>query len=156
MTTPSPPGTILITGANGGLGSALAKTLSESADLSKLHAVYTVRNVETATSLKSALTNAKPDHKHDIISLDLSNLTNVRQVAATLNKRVANGSLPPIRAFIHNAAFQEQTTQSFTGDGFDMSFQCNYLSHWLLVMLLLESMDKENGRIVVVGSSGHE
>lgn len=89
-------------------------------------------------------------------ALDLSRLSSVRQAAADINARVAAGSLPRIRCLILNAAYQEHTTQDFTPDGFDMTFQCNYLSHWLLVLLLLQSMDRERGRVVVVGSWSHE
>jgi len=154
MTTSS--GVIIVTGANGGLGSAISKTIATSPDSLAFHGIYTVRNVETAIALAAALTHAKPDHQHDVVALDLSKLANVRAVAASINTRVANNSLPPIRALILNAAFQEHTTQTFTDDGYDMSFQSNYLSHWMLTLLLLQSMDKEHGRIVVVSSCGHE
>lgn len=50
----------------------------------------------------------------------------------------------------------EWTTESFTKDGFEMAFQSNYLTHWLLTVKLLQSMDKNKGRIVVLGSWSHE
>ncbi|KAK0714176.1 putative short-chain dehydrogenase [Lasiosphaeria miniovina] len=149
-------GSILITGANGGLGCAIVKQIINSPDLSKLHGIYTVRKVDTATALSSTLSHSKLDHSHDTLALDLSSLANVRQFAAGINKRVAEGSLPPIRALIPNAGFQEHSTQTLTDDGFDVSFESNYLSHWLLVLLLLQSMDKEHGRIVVIGSFTHD
>ncbi len=37
-----------------------------------------------------------------------------------------------------------------------MSFQVNYLAHFLFTLLLLQSMDKTHGRIVVIGSWTHE
>ena len=46
--------------------------------------------------------------------------------------------------------------QSWTDDGFDVTFAANYLGHWLLTLLLLESMNKEAGRIIVIGSQSHE
>jgi NAD(P)-dependent dehydrogenase (short-subunit alcohol dehydrogenase family) len=46
--------------------------------------------------------------------------------------------------------------ENFTDDGFDMSFASNYLGHWLLTLLLLQSIDRECGRIVVLGSITHE
>lgn len=63
-----------------------------------------------------------------------------------------------------NAGFQDfgkqQWVQVLDDDddnkGIDVTFAANYLGHWLLVLLLLESMDKEHGRIVVIGSQSHE
>lgn len=112
--------------------------------------------MEKATALNEALESAPSGHKYEKMALDLSKLSIVREVANTINKRVAEGSLPRIRALILNAGYQEHTTQTFSSDDFDISFQANYLSHWLLTLMLLQSMDKENGRIVVLGSSTHE
>ncbi|KAF2853762.1 NAD(P)-binding protein [Plenodomus tracheiphilus IPT5] len=153
----SPIGTIFITGANGGLGSALVKRIASSADYTpKYHGFYTVRKVETASALADALASAKPYHKYTKVSLDLSSLAQVRHVAESFNKSVADGSVPRIRALILNAGYQEHAEQSFSSDGFDMSFQCNYLAHFLLTVMLLESMDREHGRIIVIGSSTHD
>lgn len=152
-------GTILLTGANGGLGSAIVSKILSSPDLaSSYHGIYTVRQVDRATALNSLLqtTHARQHHAHEIAALDLSRLESVREVAREINSRVSAGLLPPLRAVILNAAYQEWTTQDYTPDGFDMSFQCNYLSHWLLVLLILQSMDEEHGRVVVLGSWSHE
>ena len=70
--------------------------------------------------------------------------------------RISAGTIPPIRALILNAGFQDFGKQSWTDDGLDTTFAANYLGHWLLTLLLLESLDKENGRIVVIGSQSHE
>ncbi|KAK8106958.1 Short-chain dehydrogenase [Apiospora kogelbergensis] len=89
---------------------------------------------------------------HEQISLDLSRLSNVREVAAAVNARVQSGTIPPIRALILNADFEEFDTQTWNEDGLDMSFVVNYLGHWLLTLLLLTSMDREDGRIVWISS----
>ena len=99
---------------------------------------------------------AATKHQYDLIPLDLSSLKAVRAVADQVNSRVARREIPPIRALILNAAYQEHAEQTFTEDGFDMTNQCNYLSHFLLTLLLLKSMDKKEGRIVVLGSWSHE
>ncbi len=153
----APSGTIFLTGANGGLGTAIIERIvSSKAIANEYYGVYTAREVAAANKLQGALAGAPSEHRHDEYSLDLSKLANVRLIAATINKRVAEGSLPPIRALILNAGYQEHTEQYFSEDGLDMSFQCNYLSHWLLTLMLLRSMDKEHGRIIVLGSSTHE
>lgn len=77
-------------------------------------------------------------------------------MANHINARVAGGRLPPIRAIIENAAYQEHAEQNFSNDGFDMTFHATYLGHWLLTLKLLQSMDKDNGRVAVVGSYSHD
>lgn len=148
-------GTILLTGANGGLGTAIVDTIVSRPELSGCHGVYTVRDANTATALQTALGGTK-SHPHDILSLDLSKLENVRQVAAAVNAKVLAGEVPPIRALILNTAYRESQGQTRTGSGLDIAFATNYLGHWLLVLLLLQSMDQESGRIVVIGSWVHE
>ena len=73
-----------------------------------------------------------------------------------LQNRVSAGEIPPIRALILNAGFQDFGKQSWTDNKLDTTFAANYLGHWLLTLLLLQSMDKEAGRIVLVGSQAHE
>jgi NAD(P)-dependent dehydrogenase (short-subunit alcohol dehydrogenase family) len=144
-------GTILVTGANGGLGSAIARQIAQTLELSsKYHSVFIVRNVDMAITLKDIVNRAPTSFNHDTVSIDLSHLSSIREGAKAINARVADGSLPLIRALILSAGFQELETQAFSSDGFDMTFQVNYLSHFLLVLLLLQSLDKEHGRIVIV------
>ncbi|KAK8074575.1 short-chain dehydrogenase [Apiospora hydei] len=154
-------GTILLTGANGSLGRAIVSGIVSSPEFAAYHGVYTVRNASAAAGLKDILDNTRqnaphPPHKQDIMSLDLSGLANVREFAAKFNAAVASGEIPPVRVLILNAGWQEFTTQTWTDDGFDMTFMTNYLGHWLLALLLLQSMDREAGKVVVVGSLAHD
>lgn len=152
----SAKGSILVTGANGGLGSAIVQNIIQSPTLAKsYHGLYTVRSADRADAVQGVLKKAE-GHTYDLVPLDLSSLSSTRKVAEDINRRVAEGSVPPIRALVLNAAWQEYTTQTMTGDGFDMTFQATHLSHFLLALLLLKSLDKENGRVVVLGSWTHE
>jgi NAD(P)-dependent dehydrogenase (short-subunit alcohol dehydrogenase family) len=150
-----PEGSIVLTGANGGLGIGFVSELLKSPHAISYRAIYTVRNVKTAQSLQAALKNAPATHKHEISALDLTTIASVRAWADTINSRVADGSLPPIRALILNAAFQDETKQVFTSDGLDANFEINYLANFLLILLLLQSIDKTHGRIVFVSSCAH-
>ncbi|KAI0830962.1 NAD(P)-binding protein [Hypoxylon sp. FL0890] len=151
-------GSILVTGANGGLGSNIVKQIVSRPALARDHyGLYTVRKVDSAQDAKKALQNAqKVQHKYDLLSIDLASRDSVRKLAADINARVASGEVPPIRALVLCAAYQEHDQHNFTNDGFDMTFQATYLSQFLLSLLLLQSMDKENGRIVVLGSWSHD
>jgi NAD(P)-dependent dehydrogenase (short-subunit alcohol dehydrogenase family) len=150
--------TVVLTGANGGLGCAIVKRFVDHTDPEiAYHGIYTVRSPVHAESLRAVASRAEiTGHTYDIPSLDLSNLASVRKFAEHINGQVATGVIPPIRSLILNAGYQEQTTQTFTEDGFDTTFQVNYLSHFLLALLLLQSMDRERSRIVLLSSWTHE
>ncbi|KAI1769945.1 NAD(P)-binding protein [Hypoxylon cercidicola] len=121
------------------------------------HGLYTVRKVEGADALKKAVRGAgKANHQYDPIPLDLSSLESVRKVATDINARVASGEIPPLRVLVLSAAYQDHFNQELTEDGFDMTFQTTYLSHFLLTLLLLQSLDKDEGRVVVIGSWSHD
>lgn len=154
----APVGTIVVTGANGGLGSAIVSAVKSNSSLAQdYYGLYAVRNPQTATQVQATLRNASHvEHVHELVALDLGSLSSVRSAASEINRRVDNGEIPRIRALILNAGWQEYTTQTITKDGFDMAFHVNYLGHFLLTLLLLQSLDRDNGRIVVVGSWSHE
>ncbi|KAK9423234.1 putative Ketoreductase (KR) domain-containing protein [Seiridium unicorne] len=99
-------GTILVTGSNGGLGSAIVEQIASKPELSAYHGLYTVRDTTHTPALTSALTR-HPAHSHDIVGFDLTKLDSVRQVAKEINARVSTNEIPPIRALILNAGFQD-------------------------------------------------
>ncbi|KAF2703703.1 NAD(P)-binding protein [Pleomassaria siparia CBS 279.74] len=153
----NPKGTIIVTGANGGLGSATVSQIVTSPQLnSSYHGVYTVRNTTAAHTLDTALSNQNlRPHSHEKVSLDLSQLSSVREVAADINERIAAGTIPRIHALILNAGYEEFETQTWTQNGLDTTFATNYLGHWLLTLLLLQSMDPQVGRVLWISSWSH-
>ncbi|KAI0441875.1 putative short-chain dehydrogenase [Xylaria telfairii] len=148
-------GTVLITGANGGLGAAMVEQIESEPSFATYHGLYTVRESNSASTLKKILSK-NPSRPHDIIELDLSDLDGVRRTAETINTRVAAGTYLPIELLILNAGFQDFGKQAWTPDGLDKTFTANYLGHWLLTLLLLRSIDRDSGRIVVIGSQAHD
>lgn len=152
-------GSILITGANGGLGSSIVSRVVSSGLGGRYHGIYTVRTPKGAEPVRASIEKCnrrRPQHTYDFFNLDLSSLDSTRVCARDINRRVADGSLPRIRALVLNAGYQESTTLEFSDDGFDMTFQVNFLSHFLFTLMVLQSMDKEKGRVVVVGSWSHK
>ncbi|CAM1506791.1 Fc.00g064320.m01.CDS01 [Cosmosporella sp. VM-42] len=150
-------GSILVTGTNGGLGSAIVGHILKTPDLaSNYTGVYTVRKAAAATHLKKVLGSAPKSHKHEIVDLDLGSLASVKKTATEINRRVAAGELQPIRALVLNAGYQDHEDLNMTGDGFEASWQINFLSNMVLSLLLLQSMDKKGGRILVVCSWSHD
>ncbi|KAL8824249.1 MAG: hypothetical protein Q9191_005187 [Dirinaria sp. TL-2023a] len=149
-------GTFILTGANGGLGAATVTRFLESPESQTNKGVFTVRNPATADAAKSALHGSPNAAQHEIVPLDMSTLAGVRTGAAEINRKVKAGEFPPIRALVLNAAVQDAKGQKFTEDGFESHFGVNYLANWLLVLLLLQSMDPEEGRIIIVASWSHD
>ena len=154
-------GSILVTGSNGGLGTAFVSKLLKSPKASEYRGIYMVRNPTTATALHNVLKQAPKKHQHEILALDLGSLEAIRITAEDINARVTKGTLEPIRVLVLNAAVQfsgpnSLKPQHFTSDGFESSFAVNYLANFLLVLLLLQSMDKEHGRIVMISSFTHD
>ncbi|ROV99225.1 hypothetical protein VPNG_08245 [Cytospora leucostoma] len=123
-------GTILVTGTNGTVGSEIVSQFVSTPELAAYHGIYTVRNAENAPGLARALQSRESSqtHSHEVISLDLADLHSVRAIAKKVNQQVADGEIPPIRALILNPGYLEFTTH----------------------------MDRDMGRIVVVGSESHD
>jgi NAD(P)-dependent dehydrogenase (short-subunit alcohol dehydrogenase family) len=101
-------GSILVTGTNGGLGSAIVADILNKPELASSYTgLYTVRKAATATRLQKILSAAPKSHKHNVINMDLSSLASVRTTAAEINRQVAAGDLPPIKVLILNAGYQD-------------------------------------------------
>lgn len=168
-TTQTPPpcsGTILVTGANGGLGRGFITALTRSPYAAEYHGVYTDRDDAAAKELDSFLggrakaKGAGTGHSWEASALDLGSLASIRAFAASVNARVAGGSLPPVRALVLVAGYLDVSPDAkkprrFTADGHEAVWGINYLANFLLVLLLLRSMDKERGRVVMISSWSH-
>lgn len=163
----SPPpckGTILVTGANGGLGRGFITALSRSPYAKDHRGIYLDRDDAAAkeldTFIKTKVQPKSKDHQWETSALDLGSLAKIRAFAATINSRVAEGSLEPIRALVLVAGYLDVAPEAskprrFTEDGHEAVWGINYLANFLLVLLLLQSMDKEHGRVVMVSSWSH-
>lgn len=56
------------------------------------------------------------------LALDFSRISDVRDVAMDINKQVQKGNIPPIQNTVINAGFCEFARQTWTEDGFELSF----------------------------------
>jgi NAD(P)-dependent dehydrogenase (short-subunit alcohol dehydrogenase family) len=147
-------GTLIVTGAAGGIGRAIAKRWTESPH--PCTGLFTVRNADNVNVQPLRDILLQSDYHYSIASLELSSLTSVRSFAADINARVSSGTLPPIQALVLNAGYMSKLGQRFTEDDYEMNFQVNYLSNFLLVLSLLPSIDCEAGRIVFITSFSHD
>jgi NAD(P)-dependent dehydrogenase (short-subunit alcohol dehydrogenase family) len=152
------PGTVLITGANGSLGLGFVQALLASHPEYTL--VATVRNPSaeqdpnTAQLLK--LLAKHPKSQTHLETLDLGSLASVRAFADGIATKVSSNNLPPISAIVCNAFTWSLSGQRHTQDNYEATFQVSHLSHMLLVLRLLGSMDPAAGRIVMLGSEAYD
>ncbi|MAD83246.1 MAG: hypothetical protein CL912_09785 [Deltaproteobacteria bacterium] len=149
----SPAGSILITGPNGGIGIGFVSQFLKSPYALTHSAIYAVRDPAKATDLKAALTKAPEGHKYVLLPIDLTSQSSIRSFATDVNTRVSSGSVLPISALILNAGVQDTAREYFTDDGFERTFFVNYLANFLLTLLLLQSMDKQHGRVIYTSST---
>lgn len=140
--------TILITGANRGLGYATARRLAAEQPAPIVLAGRDREGLEQAAQriqAESGHSQLLPMH------LDLAELSAVRAFAAQLRDR----DLPPLSLLIANAGISRRDVAARSADGIELTFAVNHLGHFLLVHLLLAQMAPP-ARIIVVSSSRHD
>ena len=120
---------VLITGANAGLGREAARQLALQKGISKVY--LACRNPTKAEVAKAALEHATGRKIFEIVLMDVTDLGSVRAAVTRLST--------PIDAVILNAGGTGgQTPNSLTNDGVTNIFATNVLGHVVLVDALLE------------------
>lgn len=137
--------TILITGANTGIGKATAEALA--ADGSRLY--LACRSEAKTRPVIDEITAATGNAEVHFLPLDLGNLASVRACAAAFLALDV-----PLDVLINNAGVAGQ--RGLTDDGFELTFGVNHLGHFLLTQLLLDKLKASApARIVTVSSRSH-
>src|SRR5215831_5961328 len=126
--------TVVITGANSGIGRAAATALGAKG----ARVVLAVRNTAKGEEAAAAMPGTT-----EVRELDLASLRSVREFAS--------GWDGEIDLLINNAGVMVPPL-SRTRDGFELQFGTNHLGHFALTNLLLEHI---TGRVVTVSSTGH-
>jgi NAD(P)-dependent dehydrogenase (short-subunit alcohol dehydrogenase family) len=144
--------TVVITGANSGLGYACAYTLLTSAP--PWHVVLACRDKRRAgIAVEKLRESATSGARVEAMILDLASLASVRAFSVELERRLKARELPAFHGLICNAAMQG--ARVFTADGFEATFAVSHLGHYLLVNLLLPLLERP-ARIAVVASGVHD
>jgi NAD(P)-dependent dehydrogenase (short-subunit alcohol dehydrogenase family) len=123
--------TVIVTGANSGIGFATAKTLAARG----ARVVLAVRDVTKGQRAADSIQGVTEVRKIDLASLD-----SVRAFASAWNG--------PIDVLINNAGASSPTLRR-TADGFELLFGTNHLGPFALTNLLLPNVV---GRVVMLGS----
>jgi protochlorophyllide reductase len=137
--------TILITGANSGIGLDASKKLAAAG-----HDVYVA-----CRTLSKAKEAARVSNAAGAFECDLSSLSSVKRLVEEWGNR-------PIDALCLNAGVAMSTSETmphFTAEGFEETIGVNHFGHFLLAQKLLPNLEKSSlahPRLVVTASSVHD
>ncbi|KAG2389299.1 hypothetical protein C9374_013859 [Naegleria lovaniensis] len=134
----------IITGASvGALGYEAAKQLA------KLGAtvVLIVYNMQIGNDVTAKLKDELGEVKVEYLVADLSELEQVRQVACKIRSKFGRVDI------LINCAATMMCPHALTRDGIEIQFAVNYLSHFLLTMLLKDLVMKCQGRVINFSSN---
>jgi NAD(P)-dependent dehydrogenase (short-subunit alcohol dehydrogenase family) len=134
--------TVLITGANAGIGKDVARQLAAGGDAGKIY--LACRNQEKAQAAQEDLEAATGRQIFEIVAMDMSDLHSVRAAAASITE--------PLDALVMNAGGTGgPAPRALTQDGVTYMFASNVLGHVVLAETLLKD-SKLTEVAVYVGS----
>ena len=136
--------TIVVTGANSGIGLEAARMFAEHG----ARVVMACRTVSKGEAAAAYIRKTAPSARLEVMGLDLADLDSVRSFAAGL--RSLHGEL---HALVNNAGVMA-LPHARTAQGFEMQLGTNHFGHFALTGLLLESL-APSARIVNVSSAVH-
>ncbi len=136
---------IVITGANTGIGKVTARELARQGH----DVLLACRSAERTEPVVEELRRETGNDRVDFVPLDLADLASVRRAAQSILD-----SDRRIDVLINNAGLAGQ--RGLTVDGFELAFGVNHLGHFLLTNLLLERLvGSAPARVVNVASRAH-
>ncbi|MBV6642133.1 MAG: SDR family NAD(P)-dependent oxidoreductase [Cyclobacteriaceae bacterium] len=136
----------IVTGANTGLGYYTALGLAQK----DFEVVLACRNLEKAEKAKESIKEIYPDAKLKCLEIDLGKQSSVRAFVKQFFLHYKQLDL-----LVNNAGIM-MTPYEITEDGFEGQLATNYLGHFTLTALLLETLEKtKDSRIVMVSSLSH-
>lgn len=138
--------TVVITGANVGIGFEAAKVLA----VRGATVVLACRDVEKGQRAAEAIRGEVEEASVPVVQLDLASLASVREAAEAIRS-----SSPHLDLLVNNAGVMQVPYQR-TEDGFELTFATNHLGHFALTGLLLDRLLATPGsRVVTVSSVAH-
>ena len=139
--------TIIVTGANTGLGYETTITLAKKG----AKVIMACRNLSKAKAAKDKIEEQVPEADLEVMEIDLSNLRSIRKFAQEFQEKHDQ-----LAVLINNAGVM-MTPYMETDEGFELQFVSNHLGHFLLTGLLLPNLLKApKSRIVSLSSLIHK
>lgn len=136
--------TVIVTGANSGMGMATVRALSDMG----AKVIMLCRSEKRGTEALEKLSSEKY-RDLELILCDLGNYDSIRAFA-----NIVRRGYDHIDILVNNAGFISLDRQE-TGEGLERQFGINHIGHFLLTMSLLDLIG-EGGRIVNVASGAHK
>ncbi|MEK6478448.1 oxidoreductase [Catalinimonas sp. 4WD22] len=137
----------IVTGANTGLGYETALALAKKGG----KVIMACRNLSKANAAKTKIETEVPKADLEVMEIDLSSLQSVRNFA-----KVYQSKFDRLDVLINNAGVM-MPPYTQTEDGFELQLGANYLGHFLLTGLLLDTILKTpNSRVVTLSSIAHK
>ncbi|XP_071801425.1 retinol dehydrogenase 13-like [Asterias amurensis] len=138
--------TVIITGANCGIGKETAKDLARRGG----HVILACRDEKKAEKARREIVDDTGNQDVVVRKLDLASLKSIREFAQQINAEESN-----LHVLINNAGIM-RCPYLQTEDGFEMQFGVNHLGHFYLTNLLLDKMKSSSpSRIINVSSLAH-
>jgi NAD(P)-dependent dehydrogenase (short-subunit alcohol dehydrogenase family) len=135
--------TIVVTGANSGLGLEAARAFAGRG----AHVVLACRSPERAEGARASIAQSHPTASIEVMALDLANLSSVRVFGAAFAAKHDR-----LDVLCNNAGVMALPRRE-TVDGFEMQIGTNHLGHFALTGLLLPVLLRTPGSRVVTQSS---
>ncbi|MFI5040869.1 MAG: SDR family oxidoreductase [Acidimicrobiales bacterium] len=137
---------VLVTGANTGIGKETAAAVAARGATTLLACRNLAKGHEAAADIRAMTGNENVV----VIQLDLKDLAAIERCASEVNDRFGR-----VDVLVNNAGGW-WSSREVTAQGFEQTFAVNYLGHYVLTRLLLESLrHAAPSRIVNVTSLGH-
>ena len=156
---PAPPNTsfagktVLVTGANTGLGFEAAKHYL---NLDAARLIIAVRSLDKGSAAKARLEQAYPNKKDviDVLPLDMNSYKSIKEFVDTISTKYEYLDVALLNAGISNRLY------STSPEGWEETLQVNTLSTALLALLLLPKLrasrrDQGDAHLVIVSSGLH-
>lgn len=144
---PANPRTIVITGANSGIGLASTFHFARKGD----RVVMACRSLDKANAAKDQIRAEVPDANLVVLPLDVSSLDSVQEFARLFAEQVGQ-----LDVLINNAGIVA-IPLSRNSAGHEMQLATNYLGAFALTGLLLPHFNPQRqGRVVSIGSLAHK
>lgn len=139
--------TVLITGANDGIGRATATRLAKRG----AHLVLACRNENNAQLTANEIARETGNERIDTLPLDLADLSSIRRAS-----ELFLAEYPRLDVLINNAGVYCDSLE-LTEQGYELQFGVNHLGHFLLTLNLLPAMQcsKQCSRVINVSSELH-
>jgi NAD(P)-dependent dehydrogenase (short-subunit alcohol dehydrogenase family) len=137
----------IVTGANTGLGYENSLSLAKKG----ARVIMACRSLEKANAAKENIQKEVPKADVEVMEIDLSSLNSVRNFAKSFQSKYDR-----LDVLINNAGVM-MPPYTKTEDGYELQIEANFLGHFLLTGLLLDTILKTpNSRIVNLSSIAHK